>query len=69
MSSTSKLVTVELTEEELNLVKKLVKDDYKFLNEKCTICVNSNRYLHDYQVKLLLLAGKLDNIIIPAEKL
>ena len=69
MSSTNKLVTVELTEEELNIVKKLVKDDYKFLNEKCTTCVNSNLYLHDYQVKLLLLAGKLDNIIIPAEKL
>ncbi len=69
MNSTNNMITVEFTEEELEIVKKLVKSDYKFLNEKCTTCVNSNLYLYDYQVKLLLLAGKLDNIILPAKKL
>lgn len=64
--------TIELDIHELNIIKDSVKKEYRALQEKA-----NNRYLTDFQrdmledskFKLLMLIGKLDNIITVANKI
>jgi hypothetical protein len=64
--------TIEVDIHELNIIKDSVKKEYPELREK-----ENNRYLTDFQrdmikdskFKLLMLIGKLDNIIPVADKI
>jgi hypothetical protein len=64
--------TIEVDIHELNIIKDSVKKEYHELREK-----ENNRYLTDFQrdmienskFKLLMLIGKLDNIIPVADKI
>ena len=57
---------------ELSIIKSLVKNEYQKLTEK-----ENNRYLTDFELdmikdskfRLLLLIGKLDNIIVMGDKI
>lgn len=63
---------LEVDKYELNILKSLVKNEYQKLIEK-----ENNRYLIDFELdmikdskfRLLLLIGKLDNIIPVADKI
>ena len=66
------MYNIEIDKYELGVLKSLVKNEYQKLIEK-----ENNKYLTDFELdmikdsklKLLLLIGKLDNIIVTGDKI
>lgn len=66
------MYNIEIDKYELSILKSLVKNEYQKLIEK-----ENNRYLTDFELdmikdsklRLLLLIGKLDNIIVTGDKI
>ena len=61
---------VELDKYELNILKDIVKKDYKETKKNCKYKTGFDRdMLEDSAFKLLLLLGKLDNVVQVADKI
>ena len=52
--------TIELNKDELKILKRLVKDEFNF---------RKNQVTFDDETKLLLLIGKLDNVVTVADNI
>ena len=52
--------TIELNKDELKILKRLVKDEFNF---------RKNQVTFDDETKLLMLIGKLDNVIPVADNI
>ena len=61
--------SIELDKYELNILKSLAKEEYKNLSVKCEDSIGFDRdMLEDSKFKLLMLIGKLDNVIMVVDK-
>lgn len=62
------VVTISLTPEEFSTIKSLVRNKWKTLSVS-SYWFGSAEELEMTKNKLLLLIGKLDNVVVPAKKL
>jgi hypothetical protein len=61
--------TIELDKDELSLLKGLVRQEYYRVGEKLKDDVFDKNSIKNIMAKLLLVGGKLDNIIPVADKI
>ena len=66
--------TIEISDDELMLLKSLTREEYTkvlyLINKEASRAeVNSTKWLEDRGMQLLLLIGKLDNVITVANKI
>jgi hypothetical protein len=61
--------TIELDKDELSLLKGLVRQEYYRVGEKLKDDVFDKNSIKNIMAKLLLVGGKLDNIIVVADKI
>ena len=66
--------TIEISDDELRLLKSITRDEYMRVQslhnqEVSRAEVNSTKWLEDKGMQLLLLIGKLDNVITVANKI
>ena len=66
--------TIEISDDELRLLKSITRDEYTRVQslhkqEASRAEINSTKWLEDKACQLLLLIGKLDNVIHVADKI